>query len=77
MPIHLYLHLEPGTCPEPFEELARLRDPPLAACPRCGRPVRKMPAAFSHAPDVLAASNLKEKGFQRWRRRDRGAWEKE
>ena len=77
MPLYQYTHAEdPGACEEPFEVLAR-RDEVVTTCPRCGRPVRKIPAAFTAAKNVLSTSNIKEKGFQRLRRRDKGVYEKD
>lgn len=85
MPIYVYVHDEappgePGVppvapCPEPFERIEPLSAPARAACPACGRPVHRVPAGFAYRKNVLAASNLKEKGFTRLTRRDRGAYE--
>jgi len=77
MPLYQYAHDEdPKTCEDPFEVLAR-RDEVLTDCPRCGGPVRKVPASFTAAKNVLSTSNIKEKGFQRLRRRDKGVYEKD
>jgi predicted nucleic acid-binding Zn ribbon protein len=77
MPLYIYTHdSDPGSCEDPFEILARRSDV-LTACPRCGQPVAKMPASFTAAKNVLSTSNIKEKGFQRLRRRDKGVYEKD
>ena len=77
MPLYLYAHVDPpGPCEDPFEVLSRPGDA-LLACPRCGRPVSKVPASFLAARNILATSNIKDKGFQRLRRRDKGVYEKD
>jgi len=81
MPIYVYSHDEASgatgrpACPDPFERIESVSAPALATCPACGRPVRRVPAGFAYRKNVLAASNLKEKGFTRLTRRDRGAYE--
>lgn len=77
MPIYVYAHVgdAPTGCPERFERIESVSAPPLAVCPTCGAPVHRVPAGFAHHKDVLAASNLKEKGFTRLKRRDKGAYE--
>ena len=46
MPIYEYQAVSPrnacGKCREPFEVLQAIRDRPLARCPGCGHPVRKV-----------------------------------
>ncbi|MFH1532025.1 MAG: zinc ribbon domain-containing protein [Pseudomonadota bacterium] len=77
MPLYQYAHDgNAGTCQDPFEVLAR-HDEVVTSCPRCGCPVRKVPAAFTAVKNVLSTSNIKEKGFQRLRRRDKGVYEKD
>ncbi len=77
MPLYLYAHDDnTDTCEDPFEVLSRQGEE-LSECPRCGGPVRKVPASFMAAKDVLSTSNIKEKGFQRLRRRDKGVYEKD
>ncbi len=77
MPLYLYSHENvSGTCEDPFEVLARPGET-LTNCPRCGCPVHKVPASFTATRDVLATSNIKEKGFQRLRRRDKGVYEED
>lgn len=77
MPLYLYAHDgKAGTCEDPFEVLSRQGEA-ITTCPRCGLPVRKVPASFMAAKDVLSTSNIKDKGFQRLRRRDKGVYEKD
>lgn len=77
MPLYQYSHVEEsGSCGDPFEHLAATGEA-LEVCPRCGRPVRKIPAAFTAARNILSTSNIKDKGFQRLRRRDKGVYEKD
>lgn len=77
MPIYEYSHVEdaPAGCAERFERIESVAAEPLTACPTCGGAVRRVPTGFSHHRNVLAASNLKEKGFTRLKRRDKGAYE--
>lgn len=46
MPIYEYESVDPTkackTCADRFEVIQRMVDPPLAACPSCGREVRKV-----------------------------------
>ena len=77
MPLYLYAHDDdPGHCEDPFEVLARQGEG-LATCPQCGLNVHKVPASFMAAKDVLSTANIKDKGFQRLRRRDKGVYEKD
>jgi len=77
MPLYQYAHVEaPGACEDPFEVLAGHGEV-LTECPRCGCAVRKVPAGFVAARDVLSSSNIKDKGFQRLRRRDKGVYEED
>ncbi len=55
-------------CRERFEVRQSMRDEPLAACPKCGQPVRRLVSlcGVSTAQSVksmLSNKNLKEKGF--------------
>ena len=77
MPLYLYAHQDdPGACEDPFEVLARPGEV-LEECPHCDRQVHKVPASFTAARDVLSTSNIKDKGFQRLRRRDKGVYEED
>ena len=81
MPIYEYEH-EDGACdkegkPNRFEELQSIKDEPLAACPHCGKPVHRI-ISLPGKPvmNVLSPSNLTEKGFTQYTRRDHGAYER-
>ena len=77
MPIYVYEHEDARDerCEDPFERLHSASDPPLARCPLCANPVRRVPSRFGAPRDVLAASRIKERGFTRLKRRDAGAYE--
>lgn len=81
MPIFEYEHLlnedarPPRGCTPRFEHLESRSAPPLSHCPRCGIALRRVPSGFATSRDVLSTSNIKEKGFTRLRRRDKGAYE--
>ena len=79
MPIYEYRHTKArgDTCEETFELLQKMSDGPLTKCPKCGKPVAKQLSRFGGGVDKLAPSRLKELGFQRWQRRDKGTYEKE
>lgn len=78
MPIYEYRHTAKRgpTCEEDFEEFRKMSDPPLAACPVCGKPVERLISRVSGNVDKLAPSRLKELGFQKLVRRDKGTYEK-
>lgn len=78
MPLYEYEHVkEKGpSCSDTFECEHSIQQR-LELCPVCGLPVRKRVVRFGVAENVLGASNLKEKGFQKWVRRDKGVYEKE
>jgi predicted nucleic acid-binding Zn ribbon protein len=76
VPVYEYEHVERKGrgCPARLELRHGISET-VASCPTCGKPIRKVVARFSHPKNVLAASNLKEHGFTRLRRRDKGAYE--
>ena len=81
MPIYEYQAVEPhcscAYCVEPFEVRRSLKDPPLAACPKCGAPVRKLVSrivvGFSSSGFDQRA---KEAGFHKLKRLGKGEYEK-
>lgn len=79
MPIYEYRHSgKTGpTCDEVFETFQKMSDSPLSTCPVCGNPVQKIISLCSGTVDKLAPSRLKELGFSRWRKRDKGTYERE
>lgn len=76
MPIYEYEHIDgPGSgCSDPVEFHHGMNDP-VRNCPRCGSELRKIVSRFSKHRNVLSTSNIKEKGFTRLRRRDKGVYE--
>lgn len=79
MPIYEYRHTgkRGETCEETFEVFQKMSDETLTACPVCGLPVEKLLSRFSGGVDKLAPSRLKELGFTKLVRRDKGVYEKE
>lgn len=79
MPIYEYRHTaEIGeTCEETFEIFQKMSDDSLTKCPVCGKPVEKILSRFSGGADKMAPSRLKELGFTKLVRRDKGVYEKE
>lgn len=76
MPVYLYEHIAPpSTCPVRFERIERMSDEPLTHCPDCGAAIHRVPARFATGRNVLSTGNLKEHGFTRLRRRDKGVYE--
>ncbi len=77
MPIYEYKALGGGCdhCREAFSVLRRMSDEPLAKCPRCGAKVERMFSTFAVSSDKLAPSRLKEHGFTKLKRRDKGVYE--
>ncbi|MCB9932769.1 MAG: zinc ribbon domain-containing protein [Planctomycetes bacterium] len=79
MPIYEYRHTHKTgeTCEETFEIFQKMADDALTTCPVCGHPVEKILSRFSGGADKLAPSRLKELGFSKWVRRDKGTYERE
>ena len=79
MPIYLYKTTEKkgcDYCSPGFEQLQSMQDKPLKKCPRCQGKVKKVPARCSGFTPMLSDTNLKEKGFQKLVRKDKGTFEK-
>ncbi|RMH71047.1 MAG: zinc ribbon domain-containing protein [Gemmatimonadetes bacterium] len=76
MPIYEYELIE-GTCdvcPGRFEARQWMKDEPLAVCPRCQKPVRRLISRVAiHRPTT--ATDLKSQGMTRLVRRDKGVYE--
>lgn len=81
MPIYQYA---PNTdqscdlCRTGFELLERLNDQPLAVCPACKAPIRRVIAAINLSANNanLNSDNLDKKGFTQYRRIGKGQYEK-
>ena len=68
-------------CQAPFEIFQSMSDEPLATCPACGRPVRRLfstSAIHGHgsSKQVLSNSNLAEKGFTKYQKTSDGTYTK-
>jgi putative FmdB family regulatory protein len=77
VPIYVYRSAGEGCerCRDGLEVLQEMREAPLKACPHCGRHVEKAPAGFSAGkPSVLGSCHLKEHGFKKLRRTDKGGY---
>ena len=82
MPLREYQSCaDPGgceVCRRPFERLERLGDPPLTACPRCGKAVRRI---FSAPAVGVSRSSFdhraRQAGFHKLKRLGRGEYEKQ
>ncbi len=79
MPIYEYKHVKAKDklCDDPFEVFQRVSAPTLTVCPVCGKPVTKLLSRFGGGVDKLAPSRIKELGFTRWHKRDKGTYERE
>jgi putative FmdB family regulatory protein len=81
VPIYEYEAANPEAacerCRDRFEVLQRMSDPPLAACPVCGEPVRRVVAAPSVGGSRSGLDDrAKAAGFHKLQRLGRGEYEK-
>lgn len=81
MPIYEYeLRKGPGCdyCRNSFEIQQSIKDKPLTKCPECGSDVEKIISSFSIGhKNLLTSSNLREHGFTRLKKLDKGKYLKE
>lgn len=81
MPIYEYEHKE-GACdiegqPNRFDRLETFSAEPLSECPQCGQAVHRVLSVPSRpAKDILSSSNLTEKGFTQYTKREKGVYER-
>ena len=82
MPIYEYQAVgEEGCdyCRSRFEELADIKAPPLAGCPRCGKPVERVISA-SNTPSKsnidISNKRVEQAGFTRYEKKGKGYYEK-
>ena len=81
MPVYEYeaVDAERGCehCRKAFEVFRRVGDPPPAACPKCGAPVRRVwtPCGIGASKSALD-SRAKSAGFHKLVKRDKGTYEK-
>ena len=79
VPIYEYRHTggRGPECEEDFEVLQSMSDERLAECPICGKPVIKLLSAFRPNTNLLSTGNIRDKGFKKLVRRDKGVYEEE
>jgi len=77
MPIYQYQAAEKGCdhCRGGFEQLQKMSDKPLTQCPHCSAKVKKIPARCAGFTPLLSDSKLKEKGFKKLVKKDKGVYE--
>ena len=81
MPIYEYVPTDCGcvACRNGIERLQRIADPPLAACPECGAPLKRVigaPQVVAGQSHVLRESHLAKHGFTQYRKVGKGKYEK-
>ena len=75
MPVYEYEHVsEPCGIGKIFEVTQSIKDRPLARCPECGRPVRKLISMVGISVPKTNAE-LKDLGFTKLVKRDDGVYE--
>jgi putative FmdB family regulatory protein len=78
MPIYEYEHHPPvDDCQQVFELLQRMSEEATTLCPVCGKPVRRMVGRFAPRVAILGSANIRDKGFTRLVRKDKGVYEVE
>lgn len=79
MPIYEYEHLDsehPG-CREVVEAIQAVADDPLAVCPDCGKPVKRVISRTSFIMGVnLNPEATARQGFTTYRKSGKGTYEK-
>lgn len=76
MPLYEYRHLcdHSEDCSEEFELFHGINEV-VDKCPKCGAAVTKLVSRSTSRVNIMSPSNLKEKGFKRMVRRDKGVYE--
>ena len=80
MPIYEYEARDPASgcarCRVPFEQVQRLEDPPLARCPDCGQPLRKLVSRPAIGPSATGYDHkAKQAGFHKLKKLSKGEYE--
>jgi len=77
MPIYEYKSTGEGCshCSKVFQALQMIQAPPLSHCPCCGDPVERVFSSFSMGSNLLGKSNLRDHGFTKLVRKDKGVYE--
>ncbi len=82
MPIYEYEHVgpTPAGCRERFEAVESMSAAPLARCPTCQEPCRRVISTFGvktgGKAGLLSKSNLEAHGFSQYTRKGKGYYEK-
>ena len=78
MPVYEYQAIDRGCphCERRFEVVHPRTQPPLTVCPECGAPVRKLVSRVSVVKETLGTANLRDKGFTKLVRKEKGVYEK-
>ena len=78
MPVYQYKPTKKclGQCKNGFEIMQSMNDKPLTKCPQCGAAVKKVPSLFAGGVQMLSDGNLRDKGFTKLVKKDKGVYEK-
>ena len=81
MPIYVYQAQGAKSCPHctgPFELIQKINEQRLTSCPQCGAPVKRIitPPNLARAGPSLAEDNIEKHGFTRFRKVEKGVYEK-
>ncbi len=80
MPIYHYKATEKVKgkcrCKDGFDILQSMSEKPLKKCPECGVKIKKVPSKFSGGVALLSDGNLRDKGFTKLVKKDKGVYEK-
>ena len=79
MPVYIYEHVnEPGDgCEAEIEIYQEFGSEHLEKCPKCKRKIRRIIKSANFSVDHFGSGELKEKGFTKLVRRDKGVYEPE
>ena len=77
MPVYVYEHVKepPEGCEKQFEIFQEFGSEHLKKCPKCGRSVRRLIVSANFSRDRLGHTTLKDMGFSKLVRRDKGVYE--
>ena len=78
MPIYQYKPVKKclGQCKNGFDLIQSMQDKVLTQCPQCGAPVKKVPALCAGGVQMLSDGHLRDKGFTKLVKKDKGVYEK-
>ncbi len=77
MPIYVYKSTEQGCeyCKDGFEIFQAMSDKPLKVCPKCDKPIKKIPASFGGGEPSMSNGKLRDLGFTKLVKRGDGSYE--